>query len=180
MTTSPRALTAATLALALASPTLARAQQALIGASIGGASGLEIGDGGQPQTVWRLARTRAAASVDWRSDEDPRTIYLGQIFAELEPATSLGAELRYGRAVGSYVEAYLGASATLAPATLFGPVVAARYYPLGAKHEWSPFLEPSLTVMPFGTDLPSSKALVWSLLTLGVRLDLSSTPSSEP
>jgi hypothetical protein len=34
--------------------------------------------------------------------------------------------------------------------------------------------------MPFGTDLPSSKALVWSLLTLGVRLDLSSTPSSEP
>jgi hypothetical protein len=31
--------------------------------------------------------------------------------------------------------------------------------------------------MPFGTDLPSSKALVWSLLTIGARVDLS---PSEP
>jgi hypothetical protein len=177
MTTAPRACAAA-LALLLTAPNAAHAQQALLGASIGGASGLEIGDGGQPQTAWRLARTRAAASVDWRNDEDPRTIYLGQLFAELEPATSLGVELRYGRAFGSLFEGYVGASATLAPSTLFGPVVAGRYYPLGTKHEWSPFLEPSLTVLPFGTDLPSSKALVWSLLTLGVRVDLS-TPS-EP
>lgn len=164
--------------LALLAPRGAGAQEALLGASFGAASGLEIGDGGDVMTVWRLARTRAVAGVDWRNPEDPRTIVYGQLYAELDPAVSFGVEGRYGRAFGSHFEGYVGLSATLAPATLFGPVAAARYYPFGLKSEWSPFVEPSLSVMPFGTDLPSSKPIVWSLVTVGVRLDLS--PPSEP
>jgi hypothetical protein len=166
------------LALALVAPRSARADEALLGASFGAASGLEIGDGGDVMTVWRLARTRAVAGIDWRNPEDPRTIVYGQLYAELDPAVSFGVEGRYGRAFGSHIEGYVGLSATLAPATLFGPLAAARYYPFGVKSEWSPFVEPSLSVMPFGTDLPSSKPIVWSLVTVGVRLDLS--PPSEP
>ena len=173
---SARVLLVAGLVLGFAR--VASGQQALLGAAIGLASGLEIGDGGGRTTTWRLARTRAAASVDWRSDEDPKTIVLGQLFAEIEPQTSLGMELRWGRAMGNNLEAYLGASATLAPATLFGPVVAARYSPLGMKGAWPVFVEPSMTVLPFGTDLPSSKAIVWSLVTVGFRIDLS--PQTEP
>jgi len=174
-----RAAVVCTLAVAVAlAPRLAHAQQALLGGSIGAASGLEIGDGGGRTTTWRLARTRVAAAVDWRNDEDRRTIFMGQVFAELEPQTSLGIELRYGRSFGEIFEGFIGASATLAPATLFGPVVAGRYYPMGMKSEWALFVEPSLSVLPFGTDLPSSKAIVWSLLTIGARVDLS--PSTEP
>ena len=174
-----RAAVACTLALTVAvTPRIARAQQALLGGSIVAASGLEIGDGGGRPTAWRLARTRVAAAFDWRNDEDRRTIFMGQLFAELEPQTSVGIELRYGRSFGAAFEGFIGASATLAPATLFGPVIAGRYYPLGMKSEWALFVEPSLSVLPFGTDLPSSKAIVWSLLTIGARVDLS--PSTEP
>ena len=173
-----RSIVACTAALMLAQIPAAHAQQALIGGSIGAASGLEIGDGGERTTTWRLARTRAAASVDWRNTEDRRTIYLGQLFAEIEPQTSFGIELRVGRSFGQSFEGYLGGSATLAPSTLFGPVVAGRYYPFGTTGEWALFVEPSLSVLPFGTDLPSSKAIVWSLLTVGARVDLS--PPSDP
>jgi hypothetical protein len=105
-------------------------------------------------------------AVEATIDERPENAYELVVFAELEPHTGLGGELRLSRDLGASTRAFVGAVGVVAPHTLFGGGFGFRI--LGDS--WSSlFIEPSLTVLPFGTDLAGDRILVWGLLSVGLH-----------
>jgi hypothetical protein len=164
-------VSAATLGSAMFLATPARAQEGwLIDGEFGVAGGLE---GGAPEGQalgWRRARMRLVTGVDLRTDESESEGMGFRAFVEVEGRGTLGAEARYLRWATKGVGAYAGLTGTIVPETLFGGTVGARFIiPMGRA---GIFVEPSLAVLPLGSDLPQNGPLIWALLSLGLRLGL--------
>lgn len=172
-------VTITTVALLVLFPTCACAQEALFGGAFALGSGLEAGDAGRGVTNFRRARTRILAGVDMRSDELPRHGLGVYGFAELEPHSGFGGEVRYMGWLSKSFVGFVGFSTLFAPHTLYGGVVGAELHFPMPKLGISVFVEPSVSVMPFGTDLPTDRTLLWTLLTVGVRADLSALFRNE-
>lgn len=148
-----------------------RAEGWLVDGEVGLASGLEGGDAGAGEIEWRRARARFSAGVELRSDEDADQGYHVRIFAELEKRGSVGGEARYVLWPSPKLGVYAGAVGTIAPETLIGGGIGARYLiPIGSRA--GIYVEPSFSVLPLGSDLPGSTPLMWMLLSAGVRLGL--------
>jgi hypothetical protein len=149
-------------------PLPARGQQLLLSGDFAVASGVEGGDTGTGATALRRARTRIEAGGETRTDEDSIESFGLRAFAEVEPHTSLGGEVRYVRWLAPMFSGFAGFTGVIAPHTLFGAVAGADFYiPLGKSI--SIFIEPSFAALPFGTELPSDHVLIWGLLSVGVR-----------
>ncbi len=164
-----RSVALAAALVSLATSTAASAQ--VMGADIGAASGMEAGDDGTGTTAFRRARTRLRASVLWQTEEGNSGMS-AIAFVEIEPHTSFGNEIRYTYAFSRRMEAFGGATGTWVPHILIGGVAGATF--LFGKSEMRLFVEPSISALPFGTDLPTSGVLMWGLLSVGVRGDISS------
>lgn len=164
-------VSAAALAGALFLALPARAQEGwLVDGEVGLGMGLE---GGAPEgdtLGWRRSRLRLVTGVDLRTDEGESEGTGFRAFVEVEGRGTLGAEARYLRWATRSVGGYIGVTGTVVPETLFGGTAGARFIvPFGRA---GLFLEPSLSVLPLGSDLPQNGPLIWALFSLGLRLGL--------
>ena len=167
-----RSVMAAT-ALALVMMTApAAAQQWELSGRGGLGSGVESGDDGWGNTVFRRARTRVLIGIDATVDERPDFAYELQAFAELEPHVSLGGELRLSRLLGSTTRGFVGAVGVIAPHTLFGGGFGVRMLLADEPGETTVFFEPSVAILPLGTDIPGNGVIAWGLLSVGIHGDL--------
>jgi len=156
-------------AMFLAMP--ARAEGYLLDGNIGIGSGLEGGDTGMGQFGWRRARLRITTGIDLRDDESQANALGFRAFAEIEKRATLGGEVRYERWLSHNVGAYGGLIGVVTPETLFGGSVGMDFViPFGKRAGL--FLEPSFSVLPVGSDLPSSGPLLWLLFSAGLKLGL--------
>jgi hypothetical protein len=159
---------AAAIALTL-SAAPASAQELVLGANLGGASGVEGGDPGSGAMAFRRARSRIVGQLEMRVDDDKKNGMGAVVFAEVEPHASVGGSLRYLRFLSTTTYLFAGITGVGAPHTLFGGELGAQFHigdALGL------FVEPSFAALPLGTDLPQDHVLVWGLLTLGIHANL--------
>lgn len=164
-----RTLGLTALLLAYAAP--ARAEGWLMDGELGVGSGLEGGDDGSGKMKWRRARLRLSAGFELRSDEDADQGYHFRAFAELEKRGGVGGEARYALWPTRRVGVFGGAVGVVAPETLVGAGVGARFLiPLGARA--GVVIEPAFFALPLGSDLPGDTPVYWALLSAGVRLGL--------
>jgi hypothetical protein len=134
-------------------------------------SGLEGGDTGTGQFGWRRARFCITTGVDLRDDESQANAIGFRAFAEIEKRATLGGEIRYERWLSHNVGAYGGLTGVITPETLFGGSVGMDFViPFGKRAGL--FIEPSYSVLPLGSDLPTSGPLMWLLLSAGLKLEL--------
>lgn len=164
-------VSAATLASAIFLAMPAQAQEGwLVDGEFGVGLGLEGGTPEGENLGWRRARVRLVTGADLRTDEGESEGMGFRAFVEVEGRGSLGAEARYLRWASKSVGAYAGLTGTIVPETLFGATAGARFIvPLGRA---GLFLEPSLSVLPLGSDLPENGPLIWALFSIGLRLGL--------
>jgi hypothetical protein len=149
----------------------AHAEGYLFDGNFGIGSGLEGGDTGPGKLGWRRARLRITTGIDLRSDATEADALGFRAFAEIEKRATLGGEIRYERWISHSVGAYAGVIGVVTPQTLFGGSVGADIViPFGKRVGL--FLEPSFSVLPVGSDLPSSSPLIWLLLSAGMKLGL--------
>jgi hypothetical protein len=164
-------ISALTCAMFLAKHGHAEDNGYLIDGDFGLGTGLEGGDSGAGKLGWRRARLRITTGVDLRNDESQADALGFRAFAELEKRATLGGEARYERWLSHNVGAYAGLIGEIAPETLFGGSVGATLVlPLGKRAGL--FLEPSFSVMPVGSDLPSKAPLIWLLFAVGIKVGL--------
>ncbi len=160
----------ATLAGAMFLAMPARAEGWLHDGEVGIATGLEGATPEGGKLGFRRARLRVVAGLDLRADVGESEGMGFRGFVELEDRATLGGEVRYVRWAGRHVGAYAGFIGTVTPETLFGGSVGARFLiPMG---RFAVFLEPSLSALPLGSDLPKDGPLVWALFSVGGRLGL--------
>ena len=161
--------TAALLVLAFAGE--ARAQELVLGANVGGGSGVEGGDPGNGQMRFRRARSRIVGQLEMRIDDDKKNGMGFVFFAEVEPSASVGGSARYLRWLSPNLYLFAGITGAAAPHTLLGAELGMQLHvPMGDT--LSVFVEPSFAALPLGTDLPQDHVLVWGLLTVGVHANL--------
>ncbi len=161
-------LPSAICALALFAAPPAYAQYTVAG-QLAFATGLEGGDGGNGTTVVRRARTRIEAGGDMRLDFGGRSAIGAVAFAEIEPHTAFGGEFRYVHWLGSSFAVLGGVTGTFVPHPLLGAVGGMQFHlPLGRT---SLFLQPTFSVLPVGTDLPTDRPIFWALIALGARFE---------
>jgi len=151
----------------IGSSTPAAAQQWDLEARGGLGTGVEAGDNGVGTVVFRRARTRVFAGVLGRIDERPKNAYELVGFAELEPHTSFGGELRLSRNLGGSTTGFAGLVGVAAPHTLFGGGFGLRVSLSEDLSTPTLFFEPSVSVLPLGTDIAGDQVLVWGLLSAG-------------
>ncbi len=162
---------AAAALLLLALSTEAAAQELVLGANVGGGTGLEGGDPGSGQMRFRRARSRIVGQLEMRVDDDKKNGIGVAVFAEVEPAAGIGGSVRYLRFLGPHVYLFGGLTGVGAPHTLFGGELGAQVQiPMGET--MGLFVEPSFAALPLGTDLPQDHVLVWGLLTMGIHANL--------
>jgi hypothetical protein len=148
-------------------PAVAHAQSWVSDVQLGLATGLEGADTGHG-VAWQRARTRLILGLDLGNDEWGGDAWGVRSFIELERSLALGAEVGYLRWVTPELNLFGGATAVLAPRTLFGGTAAATYtIPLGKRVGLAIFT--SISALPFGSDRPGSGVVVWGLLGLGIR-----------
>ena len=160
-----RCVTAATLGCVMLLARGAAAQQMELGWGLGLSTGLERSErlSGEP---FRRARTRLFVPLDFRVDEFPQQGFGAVGFAEIEPHASLGGEFRWMRWLSPAFVGFVGVTGVLAPETLLGADVGFQVHlPLGKST--SVFIEPEFAAIPFGSDLPGDKLLLWALLGAG-------------
>ena len=156
-------------AIFLAKP--AHAEGYLFDGNFGLGTGLEGGDTGTGKLGWRRARLHITTGIDLRDDESQADALGFRAFAEIEKRATLGGEVRYERWISHTVGAYGGVIGVVTPETLFGGTVGADVViPFGKRAGL--FLEPSFSVLPVGSDLPSSGPLIWFLFSAGIKLGL--------
>lgn len=156
-------------AIFLARP--ARAESWLLDAEIGLGTGLEGGNADGQGIDWQRARTRVVAGFEMRVDESETEGVAFRAFTEIEQRASIGAEARYVRWMSRGFGLYVGALGTIAPRTLFGGGVGARFViPFGKRVGL--FLEPSFNALPLGSDLPDDTVPLWVLGSAGLRFGL--------
>jgi hypothetical protein len=168
---TPRGVIVLALTAALVLPETAHAQKLLLGGSLGYAGGVEGGDGGLGITAFRRARSRVVIAVDGRIDEDPDQGIQIVGFVEVEPMASLGAEVRYLRWFNPNIAAFVGATGVIAPRNLLGADLGLQFHVPGRDH-LGVFIEPSFSVLPLGTDMPSDRMLLWGLVSIGLHAKL--------
>lgn len=168
---SRAAVSVATLTGAIFLALPASAQEGwLVDGEFGMGGGLEGGTPEGENLGWRRARLRLVTGVDLRTDEGESEGMGFRAFVEVEGRGSLGAEARYLRWVTKSVGAYAGITGTVVPESLFGGTAGARFIiPMGRA---GLFIEPSLSVLPLGSDLPQNGPLIWALVSVGLRLGL--------
>ncbi len=167
-----KSVIATAAALALASWTAAAAAQELVlGANVGGASGVEGGDPGGGEMRFRRARSRVVGQLELRIDDDKKNGMGLVVFAEVEPAASIGGSVRYLRWLSTGTYLFAGVTGVGAPRTLFGGELGAQFH-VSMGDTVGLFVEPSFAALPLGTDLPQDHLLVWGLLTLGIHANL--------
>jgi hypothetical protein len=151
--------------------TRARAEGYLLDGDFGVGSGMEGGDSGLGKLGWRRARLHITTGVDLRDDESQADALGFRAFAEIEKRATFGGEARYERWISHNVGVYGGLIGVVSPETLFGGSVGATVVvPLGKRAGL--FLEPSFSVLPVGSDLPSTGPLIWLLFSVGIKLGL--------
>jgi hypothetical protein len=149
----------------------AQAEGYLVDGDFGIGTGLEGGDSGTGKLGWRRARLRINTGIDLRNDESEADALGFRAFAEIEKRATLGGEARYERWISHNVGAYAGVVGVITPETLFGGEVGATVViPFGKRVGL--YLEPSFSVLPVGSDLPSSGPLLWLLFSAGIKLGL--------
>jgi hypothetical protein len=160
--------TSALALLSLFAPRHARAQEYIYGASAGVSSGVE---GGGPQGVLRMTRTRLRLGVDARINEAPDDILEVGLLAEILPKSGFGADVRYARMAGKRFVLDLGLTSILAPGSLYGACAGLTYrLPLGKTVQIT--LGPEGDFYFLGSDLPDG-VVIWQLrLQGGLRVDL--------
>ncbi|MEO6602326.1 MAG: hypothetical protein ABIQ16_20765 [Polyangiaceae bacterium] len=160
-----------TLACAILLARPAHAEGYLFDGNFGIGTGLEGGDTGAGKLGWRRARLHITTGIDLRDDESEADALGFRAFAEIEKRATLGGEARYERWISHTVGAYGGLIGVVTPETLFGGTVGADIViPFGRRAGL--FLEPSFSVLPVGSDLPSSGPLLWFLFSAGIKLGL--------
>ena len=165
------AVSIATFALVLAMTKAASAQRLLLGGGIGLGTGLERSDGLEDK-LFRRARTRIIAPLDFRVDEDESQGFSVVGVFEIEPRASVGAEVRYLRWITRRIVGFVGVTTILAPRSLVGVDLGIDLHIPISKGGTSIFLEPSLAALPLGSDLPEDHVLIWGLLALGIHANL--------
>lgn len=160
------ALAAAVAACGLAQASPAHAQQYLIGGTAALSSGVEGGSVGPYRT-----RTRLRLGGDVRIDEFPDDIFEVGLDAEVEPKSSIGADLRYARAASDRIFFDAGIIGIFAPSSLYGVVGGVTYrLPLGKKAQIT--LGPEADFYFLGSDLPDG-TVIWEIrFQGGLRVDL--------
>jgi hypothetical protein len=149
----------------------ARAQELVLGANLGGGTGIEGGDPGSGEMRFRRARSRIVGQLEMRMDEDKKNGLGFVVFAEIEPAASVGGSFRYLRWLSPNVYGFAGLTGVGAPRTLLGGEVGVQIQ-IPIDKTLSLFLEPSFAALPLGTDLPQDHVLIWGLFTLGIHANL--------
>ena len=149
----------------------ARAQELVLGANLGGGTGIEGGDPGGGEVRFRRARSRVVAQLELRENDDMKNGLGFVAFAEVEPATSVGGSARYLRWLGAHTYGFAGLTGVAAPHTLFGGEVGVQFQ-IQMAPVMGVFVEPSFAALPLGTDLPQDHVLVWGLLSLGIHANL--------
>jgi hypothetical protein len=143
----------------------------LVDGDFGVGTGMEGGDSGMGKLGWRRARLRINTGIDLRDDESQADALGFRAFAEIEKRATFGGEARYERWISHNVGAFGGVLGVVTPETLFGGSVGATVvFPLGKRAGL--FLEPSFSVLPVGSDLPSTGPLIWLLFSVGIKLGL--------
>jgi hypothetical protein len=161
-----RFASAAALALALAAPGVAEAQQYLMSGSAHVATGGENGGYGVRRT-----RTRLRLALELRIDEVPDEGFSVAGLVDLEPRAGFGGELRWTHSLGKTFSIAAGGITYFVPGTLVGPCAGVEgRVPFGSKT----FLVagPEATVFVAGSDLPQNGVVWQALLQVGVRADL--------
>ena len=165
------AVTWATVLGALLFTSPASSQKLLVGGGVGLGTGLERSDD-LPEGLFRRARTRIVVPLDFRIDE-AMTDGIGVVGVfEIEPRTSFGADLRYMRWVSSWFIPFAGVSAIVAPKALLGVNVGVDLRLPFGRSGLALFVEPSLSAMALGSDLPEDRVLVWALIAAGIHVGL--------
>jgi hypothetical protein len=151
------------LSLVLGGNALAQSYDATAVADV--ATGVESGGAGV-----RRARSRLRLGVELRVDERPSDAFIVACLVDVEPKSSVGFDLRYGRLVGPFLLT-AGPIGYVAPQSLLGGAGAAT-----ARVSWSSHLAlevgPEVTAFALGTDLPDGSVLWQALLKGGLRVDL--------
>ncbi len=164
-----RGVIAATLYTAVLWATSASAQQWQFDGRVGAGTGVEAGDPGSGSTEFRRARTRLLAAVSATIDERPENAYEFGLFAEVEPHTSLGAGLRLSRDLGMQTRGFVGAVGVIAPNTLLGGEFGVRTLLADTPDASTLFFEPSVAIIPLGSDIAGDQVLLWGLLSIGIH-----------
>ena len=149
----------------------AGAQRLVLGGQGAVATGLEAGDRGSGQTTFRRARTRIVAGLSGKVDETPKDGVGVLVFVEVEPHISAGAELRLMHWFSPTFVGFAGGTGAFAPHSLLGGVAGVQIHVPLDSCDTTVFFEPSLSVVPLGTDLPSDHVLIWGLLSAGIHGD---------
>jgi hypothetical protein len=144
-------------------PSSAHAQQWLFGGEMTVASGLE--GGGDPRGVFRRTRTTARVGIDARVDERPAEVFSAGVLLEVEPHTSFGLDVRYGRQLSPRWAVDAGAMGFLTPDTLFGVTAGATIRDRPGRG-FAFIVGPRLNVFFLGSDLPTSRP-IWQVLVCG-------------
>ncbi len=161
--TAPRLCALAfAFAFALVTPA-ARAQQWLAAGEGTVASGLE--GGGDPRGVVRRMRTTVRIGGDLRVDERPNEFYSAAVLLEVEPHTSFGADVRYGRVLSPRWTVDVGAMGYLLPETLLGVTAGAMVRDRPGRG-FAFTVGPRVNILFLGSDLPTSRP-IWQVLVCG-------------
>lgn len=134
-------------------------------------TGAQGGDPGTGTVAWTRARTRIIGGVDLREDESLSSGWGFYGFAEVEKRATVGAEIRYERWWTPSIGFHGSLLGVLAPETMIGAGVGARFgFSLANHATW--FLEPGFAAFPLGSDLPGKNVVIWGTLAIGVGVSL--------
>lgn len=148
----------------------AKAQRYLVGGDVSVASGAE-GGGRSGLAGVRRARTRVRIGAELRVDESPEDIFGAGLLAELEPRASVGADVRYARALGKPLLFHIAALGYVAPETLLGAGAGVTYrLALGTRVALTVGGEANFFLL--GTDIPDNTVLWQTLVLVGLHVDL--------
>jgi len=162
------ALSAAAAFLATLAPSRADAQQYVIGADASVSTGAE---GGGPFFDIYRARTRLRLGADIHVDEFPDDLFELGLLAEIEPKSSIGADVRYARPFGPHFVLDAGALGIAVPRSLVG-VCGGLTYRMPLSKAAQVTLGPEGDFYFVGTDLPGG-TIVWEIRFVGgVRVQL--------
>lgn len=160
----------AAASIALLSEGRALAQDFPIGASADVGTGIEGGGKGFATGV-RRARTLFRFGGEMALSDMPGPRVGAGLLLEIEPRTSVGADLRYLHLVGDRFLLHIDARGIFAPSTLFGAAAGAELR-LPIAKRISLTVGPTLNAYFFGYDLPEGTVIFQGLLHVGIHVHL--------
>lgn len=165
-----RAAACLALAGALAAPTAAAQELPTIGGAFEADSGVEGGGKGHAAGV-RRARTSLRVGGEVGLAETPGPMIGGALLLEIEPHTSVGADLRYVHLFSDRFALHVGGIAMFAPSTLIGASAGAEVR-LRVHRLVSLTLGPTVQAFFVGSDLPDNNVIWQGLFHVGINFRL--------